>query len=100
MPQIKPLHISENGVFMLLDRIYKLSHLDVVSDVPQGTVLSPLLFLLHINDLQSIVSSKVRLFADDCWTLSLWEAAHSGSGVLVMGQEAAVSGSLIYPGQF
>ena len=37
----------------------------MVSGVPQGTVLDPLLFLLHINDL-SVVSSKVRLFADDC----------------------------------
>ena len=42
------------------------SLIDVVSSVPQGTVLRPLLFLLHINDLPSVVSSKVRLFADDC----------------------------------
>ena len=42
------------------------SLIDVVSGLPQGTVLGPLLFLLHINDLASVVYSKVRLFADDC----------------------------------
>ena len=38
----------------------------VESWVPQVTVLGPLMFLCHINDLPDCVKSQVRLFADNC----------------------------------
>ena len=38
----------------------------VLSGVPQGTVLGPLLFSLYINDISSHIESEIRLFADDC----------------------------------
>ena len=44
------------------------SHSPVLSGVPQGTVLGPLMFLLYVNDIGDKVSPQTttKLFADDC----------------------------------
>ena len=38
----------------------------VALGVPQGTVLGPLLFSLHIHDITADIESEIRLFAEDC----------------------------------
>ena len=45
--------------------VHVLRFTSVISGVPKGSILGPLLFIMFINDLPSVVSSSIFMFADD-----------------------------------
>jgi len=44
---------------------FRSDHSHTNCGVPQGSVLGPLLFLVHINDIGTNIKSSISLFADD-----------------------------------
>ena len=55
----------ENRKQKVVIRGVESDNLDVLSGVPQGSVLGPILFLIFINDLPKCTNCPVCLFADD-----------------------------------
>ena len=49
---------------------------EIISEVPQGSVLGPILFLIYINDLPDGIISLYKIFADDT---SLFSKLHNVS---------------------
>ena len=57
-------YLTDRSQCVLLEDISSKSH-HVLSGVPQGSVLAPLLFLIYINDITKSITSTIRLYADD-----------------------------------
>ena len=54
-----------NRIQKVVNKNYSSSISDIYADVPQGSVLGHLLFLIYINDIGENLLSSTRLFADD-----------------------------------
>ena len=58
------LKVLKNFLRVKVDGVFS-SSIDVVSGVPQGSVLGPLLFLLYIADLPRLLQNEMVGYADD-----------------------------------
>ena len=66
-------HVVVNGT--------RSSEQKVVSGVPQGSVLGPLLFVLYINDLPDMLECMVLMFADDT---KIFQAIKNGEDIAAL----------------
>ena len=54
---------------------------DVLSGVPQGSVLGPLLFVIFVKDLTNVIKNTCKLYADDCKLLAPVRDAHDAASL-------------------
>lgn len=57
-------YLKNRKIRVMVDGLYSDFH-PINAGVPQGAVLAPTLFLIHINDLLSITQNSVHSYADD-----------------------------------
>ena len=57
-------YLTDRSQYVLIDGVSSKSH-PVLSSVPQGSVLAPLLFLIYINDITDSIINTIRLYADN-----------------------------------
>ena len=64
----------------------------VLSGVPQGSVLGPLLFLLFVNELPKWIQTNMKMFADDT---KLWNMVSSVSDSQLIRLAVGVVGKMV-----
>ena len=67
--------LSNRSLALRVDGFLSEPH-SINSGVPQGSVISPVLFILFINDLLSSTSSSIYSFADDTYLSSSFHLIH------------------------
>ena len=77
--------LSNRSQYVVVDG-YRSKLVNVVSEVPQGSVLGPQLFLLYTAELFSIVENKLYGYADHSTLVAV---------VLFPGERVAVSESML-----
>ena len=106
LQKLKAIRFSEQSIqwfrSYLCDRIFLVETENKLSDfgkiscgVPQGSVLGPLLFLIHVNDMSQAVKSNLLLYADDSCLMYQHKDMRKSKKFLMKILKISVTGLLI-----